>query len=107
MRNGGRLFCEVICAPMAVSGVITRSMGRRESDSSPAISLANFCAATMPVSMRMVEPEFPQSSRLLGAVNDSPVPCTSMTLSEPSLRSHFTPRERRQPSVLAQSAPVE
>ena len=28
--------------PMALSGVITRSMGRRESDSSPAISVPNF-----------------------------------------------------------------
>ena len=41
---------------------MTRSMGRRESDSSPIISLVNFCPATMPLSMRMVEPELPQSS---------------------------------------------
>ena len=37
----------------------------------------------------------------------SPLPCTSMVWSTPSLRSHFTPSERKQPSVLAQSAPVE
>ena len=110
MRSGGRPFCDMICAPIAVSGVITRSMGRRESDSSPAISLENFCPATMPLNMRMVEPEFPQSSGWVGAVSASPLACTSMTLSTlsaPSLRSHFTPSERRQPSVLAQSAPVE
>ena len=35
MRNGGFPVCDAICAPMAESGVMTRSMGRRESDSSP------------------------------------------------------------------------
>ena len=90
---------------MAVSGVMTRAMGRRESDSSPIISLVNFCPATMPLNMRIVEPELPQSRALDGAARDRPRPCTSMTL--PSLRSHATPSERMQPSVLAQSAPVE
>ena len=107
MRSGGRPFCDVICAPMAVSGVMTRSMGRRESDSSPAISLENFCPATIPLNMRIVEPEFPQSSGLARSGQRKSVPCTSIMFSEPSLRSHFTPSERRQPSVLAQSAPVE
>ena len=107
MCSGGRPFCDMISAPIAVSGVITRSMGRRDSDSSPAISLENFCPATMPLNIRMVEPELPQSSASFGAVNDSPLPCTSMVWSTPSLRSHFTPSERKQPSVLAQSAPVE
>jgi len=61
----------------------------------------------MPLNMRMVEPELPQSSAVLGAANDTPCPCTSMTLPTPSLRSHNTPSDRMQPSVLAQSAPVE
>src|SRR5271166_5053641 len=107
MHSGGRPSCEVICAPIAVSGAITRSIGRRESDLSPAISVVNFCAATIPLNMRMVEPELPQSSDSLGAANDGPLPCTSITLLDPSVRAHFAPSDCRQPSVLAQSAPVE
>ena len=90
---------------MADSGLITRSIGRRDSDSSPIISLVNFCPATMPLNMRMVEPELPQSSAFAGAASDNPRPCTSMN--PPSVRSHGTPSERMHASVLAQSAPVE
>src|ERR1035438_6188637 len=107
IRSGGQPFCDVICAPMAVNGVITRAMGRRASESSPASSHVNFCPATMPLSMRIVEPEFPQLRGSLGAINDGLPPCTSMTLSALFLRSHFTPSDLKQPSVLAQSAPVE
>ena len=86
---------------------MTRSIGRRESDSSPTISQLNFCPATIPLNMRMVEPEFPQSSAFAGAARARPRPFTSITLSAPSLRSHSTPSIRMQASVLAQSAPVE
>lgn len=85
-----------------------RSIGRRESDSSPAILLEKFCAATIPLNMRRVEPELPQSSGSVGAANDSPLPCIWITLSASSLlRSHFTPSARKHCKVLAQSAPVE
>ncbi len=90
---------------MAASGVMTRAIGRRESDSSPIISQVNFCPATMPLNMRIVEPELPQSSEVVGTASDKPRPCTSMKPSQ--VHSHATPSERMQPRVLAQSAPVE
>src|SRR6266568_7430266 len=80
------------------------AIGRRESDSSPASSLVNFCPARMPLNMRIVEPEFPQSSVALGVCNCSPRPW--ITTEAPFL-SHSTPSARRHPRVLAQSAPVE
>jgi hypothetical protein len=104
MCKGGLPDCEAICAPMAESGLITRSMGRRDSDSSPIISLVNFCPETIPLNMRIVEPELPQSSATAGVVSDGPWPCTSIAS---SFRSQATPNERMQASVLAQSAPVE
>ena len=64
----------VISAPILRSGSITRFIGRRDSDSSPIISLVNGCAATMPDSIRMVEPELPQSRAVLGARNSGPSP---------------------------------
>ena len=83
-----------------------RSMGRRESDSSPIISLVNFCPATMPLSMRMVEPELPQSSGVGGRRQRQ---AASLHFDHIAVvfRSHVTPSARMQPSVLAQSAPVE
>ncbi len=105
-RRGGRPFCDAICAPIAVRGVITRSIGRRDNDSSPTISLEKFWAATIPLNMRMVDPEFPQSSALCGAAK-VPRPCTSITLSPSGFRVHVTPNARMHSSVLAQSAPVE
>src|SRR3984885_7204308 len=105
--NGGLPSREEICAPMAESGLITRSIGRRESDSSPIISLVKDWPETIPLNIRIVEPEFPQSSALDGEMSDKPRPCTSITLSPPGIRSQLTPSERMQPSVLAQSAPVE
>src|SRR5438046_10235272 len=63
IRNGGcppSLASSL--APIAVSGVITRAIGRRESDSSPMSSLVNSWPARIPLSIRIVEPELPQSS---------------------------------------------
>src|SRR5260370_2944336 len=80
------------------------AMGRRESDSSPANSLVNSCPARIPLNMRMVEPEFPQSRGELGASNFAPRPWID---TEPPLLSHFTPNVRKHPKVLAQSAPVD
>ena len=39
-----------------------RSIGRRLSDASPTSVVENGCAASNPASMRIVEPELPQSS---------------------------------------------
>ena len=44
-----------------------RAMGRRERDSSPRNSLVKSWPARIPLSMRMVEPELPQSREPLGA----------------------------------------
>ena len=63
-----------IFAPMAVSGVITRFIGRRESDPSPTNSLSNPCPARMPLSIRMVEPEFPQSNGASETSSTGPSP---------------------------------
>src|SRR4029077_15637210 len=107
IRSGGRPFWAVTWAPIAVSGVVPRSLGRGEGDAPPAISGGKFCPATIPLSMRIVEPEFPQSRASFGAASDISLPRTSIVLSLPFLRSHFTPSERKHPRVLAQSAPVE
>src|SRR3984957_18352170 len=108
-RKGGFPLCDVICAPIAESGLITRSIGRRDKDLSPILPLKNFCPATMPLNIRIVEPEFPQSSETFGSTKDKPRPCTSITspATDSLLRSHATPSARMHPSVLAQSAPVE
>src|SRR5205823_354893 len=58
----------------------------------------------MPLNMRMVEPEFPQSRGALDACSLAPFPWIT---TEPLLRSHSTPSARKHPRVLAQSAPVE
>ena len=61
----------------------------------------------MPLNMRIVEPEFPQSRALAGAASAKLHPVTSIVLAATSFRSHFTPSDRMQLRVLAQSAPVE
>ena len=55
-----------------------RAIGRRESDSSPHNSLVNGWPARIPLSMRMVEPEFPQSSTSAGGFSRGPTPRTSI-----------------------------
>ena len=74
MCRGGRASFDVIRAHINVRGVITRAIGRRESDSSPIISLEKFWPATMPLNMRIVEPELPQSSEIVGADKAIPRP---------------------------------
>jgi len=61
----------------------------------------------MPLNMRMVEPEFPQSSGVVEAESAEPRPSISITFAASSARVQWTPKERRQPNVLAQSTPVE
>ncbi len=78
-------------------------MGRRESDSSPPMSEVNGCAARMPESMRMVEPEFPASSSARGSWRSPPFMVT-----RPSApRSIKAPNPSMQRRVEWQSAPVE
>ena len=103
--GGKRPSRAVIEAPMAPSGRRMRSMGRRESDASPPMRLGNRCAASMPESMRMVEPELPASSIAVGGSSPSR-PRPAMPTFAPS-RSTRTPTDSRAPSVEAQSAPVE
>ena len=67
---------------------MTRSMGRRESDSSPIISTGECLPGTMPLSMRMVDPELPQSSGAAGADSASPRPCTSITFHRLTIPRH-------------------
>ena len=92
-------------APMASSGLRIRSMGRRESDSSPTSVNRPSCGASRPLIMRIVEPELPQSSACAGGVTRPPTPVIS-TVSAP-LRFTFAPSASMQPRVDAQSAPVE
>ena len=105
IRSGAQSSVATISAPILRSGSITRFMGRRESDSSPISSLVKGCAATMPDSMRMVEPELPQFRALLGACNSGPMP--SMMTAPSSSRSTVQPKARTHPRVLLQSAPGE
>ena len=108
IRNGGRSCGPAwICAPIAVSGLMTRAIGRRESDSSPKSSLGNCWPARIPLSIRMVEPELPQFRGAEGALRRPAVPVISIVFSGSDWRSQETPSPRKQVSVLAQSAPVE
>ncbi len=92
-----------MAAPIWVSGWITRAMGRRDSDSSPPIEEGNGCAARMPLSMRMVDPELPASSCAEGSRSAPPWITTRFSASL-SMRA---PSAAMQPSVDWQSAPVE
>ena len=58
-------------APICASGVMMRCMGRFDNDSSPPMVDTNGCAARMPESIRMVEPELPASSAAEGSRNPS------------------------------------
>jgi hypothetical protein len=80
-------------------------MGRRESDSSPIISEEKLCPARMPLSIRIVDPEFPQSRAALGHDKIGPRPCISTCPSLSTLTP--APKSRMQAKVLAQSRPVE
>src|SRR5437763_309588 len=56
-------------APISVSGLMIRSMGRRESDSSPPIRVVNGWAARIPDNIRIVDPEFPASISPAGSAS--------------------------------------
>ena len=69
---------------------MTRSIGRRDSDSSPASSLSNGWAASSPASRRMVVPELPQSSGSRAARSPAmpTPPMLDPSISTPSARMH-------------------
>ena len=94
-----------IVAPISASGFMIRSIGRRDSDSSPPIGVRNGWAASMPDSILMVDPELPASSIPAGSLSPRrPVPWIS------TIRIRLidaTPRARMHPNVDWQSAPVE
>ena len=92
-------------APIAANGLRIRSIGLRESDSSPTSVKLPSCGASRPEIMRIVEPELPQSSGAPEGVTRPPTPVTSTKPS--SSRRTFAPSASMQPNVEAQSAPVE
>ena len=63
-------------APICRSGVITRSIGRLESDESPTRRVSNFWPASKPASSRMVVAEFPQLMSPAGGLRTRFLPCT-------------------------------
>src|ERR1700680_1330453 len=85
-------------APIFRSGVITRSMGRRETPASPTRRLSNVCPASKPARSRMVVPEFPQSISSFGGVSTRFFPWTmrvsgsGCSILIPKARSAFTVR---------------
>ena len=94
-----------IFAPISASGRMMRRMGRRESDSSPPILVRNGCAARIPDSIRIVEPEFPASrSPAARRGPSSPFPRIATSVPAPSTS---IPSALTHPSVDWQSAPVE
>src|SRR5205807_5198127 len=90
-------------APIFRSGVITRSMGRRESAASPTRRLSNVCPASKPARSRMVVPEFPQSISSFGGVSTRFFPWTmsvsgsGCSILIPKARSAFTVRMQSLP----------
>ncbi len=88
---------------MASSGLRIRSIGRRESESSPMRVKRPDWGARSPEIMRMVEPELPQSRGLAGGVTRPATPVISME----SGRFTVAPSDSMQARVEAQSAPVE
>ncbi len=105
MSMGAWLSVREMSAPICERGLRMRSMGRRVRDSSPMRVNSPCCAARKPASMRIVEPELPQSSGEDEGRNWPPTPVTS-TLPSPLLTT-FAPRAWTQARLLEGSAPVE
>ena len=91
-------------APIWVRGLRMRSMGRWVREWSPMRVKVWGCGAMRPASMRMVEPELPQSSGPAGEVKEPAVPVISMWVGVCSMRA---PRAAMQARELWGSAPVE
>ena len=67
MVIGGKPPLAITIAPISISGMVTRRIGRRLRDRSPVKVDWNGCAASNPVIIRIVEPELPQSSAVCGS----------------------------------------
>ena len=83
-----------------------RSMGRRESDASPMSVKVPGCAASRPDIMRIVDPELPQSSGVIGR-SDAAAYAVNCNAAVIQLAVTVAPRACMQARVDAQSAPVE
>ena len=83
---------------MAVKAVCgMRSIGRRPGDASPNSVLRNGCAAKRPASIRIVEPELPQSSAACGSRNvpAHPPMATPPILAAFDLHAQLSPRRSK------------
>ena len=94
-----------IAAPMAVSGLMMRPIGRPFSDSSPLRTLSKGCPQSKPAINRIAVPELPRSrSRQVPCRPFKPTP--SMTISVALGCSMRTPSARIAASVARQSSPA-
>jgi hypothetical protein len=85
-----------------------RSIGRSVSDSSPIKVKVCGWGAIRPASIRIVEPEFPQSSTAAGCLKLPPAPVTEITRAGPSpLVATVAPSASMHAREEAGSAPVE
>ncbi len=109
MRSGGLPCCDSISRPhrrKRCDHPFHRPSGKRFDRQSS--GYVKFCPATMPLSIRIVEPEFPQSSGPAGAdQRQSAALHFDDIVAGQICCSQITPSDRMHPSVLAQSAPVE
>ena len=104
MVSGARPSAESIRAPMAVSGSMTRRMGRFDRDASPMSVVGKGRLARMPDSSRIVVPELAASSATAGALN--PARPRPMIRTAPGpVASTSTPRPRMHATLAATSAP--
>jgi hypothetical protein len=103
--NGGFESALEICAPINFNGSIIRRIGRDESDESPVKVALNFCPASKPASMRIVDPLLPQLSGWLGSLN--PPNLTPAIETRPCSLITGTPNACKQLKVEAQSWLVE
>ena len=96
------------CAPIWLSGIRIRSIGRKVREWSPIRVKVCGCGATRPASMRMVEPELPQSSGATGWQKAPATPVTSTAVAGPEpWRTIVAPSDDMQASEDCGSAPVE
>ena len=97
-------------APMARSGARMRPIGRRRSESSPSSVALTDEPASIPVSIRSVVPELPQSRVTAGGRQSAMPGERTANRANPSpeiVRSMSTPSAWRQWAVLAGSSPSE
>ena len=87
--------------------MITRSMGRRESDSSPDHLAGEVLPGDNAAQHAHGRTGVAAVERRVGSGERQAASLHFDDVASASLRSHVTPSARMQPSVLAQSAPVE